>query len=250
MKNQFSTPVEDATLPAQPPSEPHAAGHADLEEIKKQFYREGKLLLMNEPGHDPDRKYTVYEHNKHAIISVCRWIAKDATGPLHPQKGIGLEGNVGAGKGVIFKITNQLLKKYNQPTFKTINCAELKDIYADKDRRYILKDLKKAYIFKGSQQVPNDIFFADLGLDQVFKDYGNRTDLMAELIDARYRLWIDYGIKTHFDTNLLEDEIKEKYGDRVESRIQQMSSWVGVGAHKDSIDFRKKNHAFQHKIEV
>lgn len=67
-----------------------------------------------------------------------------------------------------------------------------------------------------------DLILDDLGAETDAVHYGVRTEPMIELIAARYDLWKRCGARTHVTTNLNMRQIKERYGDRIESRLREM----------------------------
>ena len=74
-----------------------------------------------------------------------------------------------------------------------------------------------------------DLFLDDLGAEKAVKSYSNALPI-EELIYQRYDLWQRYGIRTHITTNLIGDQVEEKYGLRIRDRIKEMMTpVVGTG---------------------
>ncbi len=65
--------------------------------------------------------------------------------------------------------------------------------------------------------------------------YGTQYCLMADVIDARYRLWLQSGVQTVVTTNLSDAQIMNRYGGRTYSRLQEMFDIVNV---ESKIDLR------------
>ena len=84
------------------------------------------------------------------------------------------------------------------------------------------------------------LVFDDLGFenDKVL-NYGNRVNIMAEIINARYNWFQDYGIVTHFTTNLVNgDEVEKLYSSRIRSRLREMCNTIRFDV-ENHIDRRK-----------
>ncbi|MBL7942096.1 MAG: ATPase, partial [Flavobacteriales bacterium] len=71
-------------------------------------------------------------------------------------------------------------------------------------------------------------------------NYGNRVNVGAELIWARYNLFQDYGIKTHFTTNIINaNDIERLYGEINRGRLREMCNWIYFNAGDQHVDRRK-----------
>jgi DNA replication protein DnaC len=72
-----------------------------------------------------------------------------------------------------------------------------------------------------------DLIIDDLGVESGDnRVYGNRRDIMAEIIMARYKAFPRF--KTHFASNLTEAAIREEYGERIYSRLCEMCVFLTV----------------------
>ena len=70
-----------------------------------------------------------------------------------------------------------------------------------------------------------DLIIDDIGFEKTESvNYGNRRDIMERVILARYMVFPEH--QTHFSTNLTEDQLKERYGDRIYSRLREMCLFV------------------------
>jgi len=49
---------------------------------------------------------------------------------------------------------------------------------------------------------------------------------MGELLISRHELFLQSKIKTHATTNLIAEEMEERYGSRVRSRMRQMFNLI------------------------
>ena len=72
-----------------------------------------------------------------------------------------------------------------------------------------------------SRMKGSDLIIDDLGTEpQTATIYGNVRNPMAELLEERYEVWPH--IRTYMTTNLTSQEIEERYGERVVSRLSEM----------------------------
>ena len=80
--------------------------------------------------------------------------------------------------------------------------------------------------------------FDDLGDEEAKNNYGNYREVMKDVIETRYEHFIDYGLLTHFTTNLDMDDIEKRYGSRARSRIMQMCNIIDIGTSVTAKDRR------------
>lgn len=129
--------------------------------------------------------------------------------------GVTIAGNTGSGKSLVFTVLNRIIHPKSELKF-TIEQAQ--DIVHDYNN---LGDEILAY-FERKQIFVID----DIGIEKLGKHYGKDCNVIADIINIRYSLWVNFGVKTHFTTNLSGAELKEKYGDRIASRLNEMSKMV------------------------
>lgn len=81
----------------------------------------------------------------------------------------------------------------------------------------------------------NDLIIDDIGTEEkIYNCYGNSCDVMSRVIMERYKVFPEW--KTHFSTNLNREQLLERYGERVYSRLNEMCLFVKLN-HGD----RRKN---------
>ena len=68
--------------------------------------------------------------------------------------------------------------------------------------------------------------FDDLGVEPAGRFYGKDCNVMGEILLSRYELFLNHKIRTHATTNLDSDELEERYGSRVKSRMRQLFNLV------------------------
>ena len=125
------------------------------------------------------------------------------------QKGILYFGEIGTGKSFAVKV----IAAFRGIHFYT--CDELFRIYqANKESFWHIIDEKK------------DLILDDLGAEATMHDYGMRFELFANAITARHRLFESRGIRTLITTNLSGQAIKERYSERIYSRLRHMCDCI------------------------
>ncbi len=179
--------------------------------------------------------FVVDDENKPVLAQLVHYFAQTGGSNLSTKKGVLLAGNVGSGKTMLMEIFNQLVRRSN-PFYKTTARQVAKDYAADGLTALVryLKQFRKTPV----GLVPVDFFFDDLGAEDNKKHFGNEANVMAEVIYDRYELYIRYGTRTHFTTNLTPDELEEKYGVRAYSRLCQMCNFLVLGNGLNSKDRR------------
>lgn len=131
------------------------------------------------------------------------------------RKGLFLKGECGIGKSFGVEI---LANQFKMPVFKPDDfasvCKELDGNMSD------LED----YVIQGGDffERPQNIVIDELGSRDKTKSFGEQFDLMADILDMRYRAFHKYGVLTIVTTNLSDDEIQARYGIRIEDRMREM----------------------------
>lgn len=83
----------------------------------------------------------------------------------------------------------------------------------------------------------NYFCFDDLGVEPTGRHYGKDYNVIGEILLSRYDLFLEYQVKTHATTNLNAQELEERYGNRVRSRMRQLFNLIAFD--KRSSDKRK-----------
>lgn len=140
------------------------------------------------------------------------------------SKGLLLVGNVGCGKTTIMR----LFASNQKASYNVIGCNKVADMYAELGPELLHR-------YSDFTQVPTSldtfyqnkvgICFDDLGTESLKKHYGDSANTMEQIILNRYAnaLPFDY---THFTSNLSSEEIEERYGTRVRSRMREMLNLI------------------------
>ena len=172
-------------------------------------------------------KELVYnEHNLHYIKAMCMFLSLDPRFETDDEfkklkysfkKGVLIRGNYGIGKTHVIKCLagNEL-----QPIglYSMIKISEK----IKEDGEYSLQCLSKK------------LYLDDVGTEEpTINHYGTKINFFKDFIEKAYN-WHDYS-KLIITTNCSFDEIEEKYGGRVRSRMAEMFNVINVTGE----DFRK-----------
>lgn len=170
--------------------------------------------------------------NHDAVIYMEQWISN----PVEPYRGILLIGHVGTGKSTMMRAVSRMYAQRYGLGFGVKTCADLVRSFTEFGYSGEVERWTKA---------PH-ICLDDLGHEGQGVHYGTRTDLVGEIIESRYDAALNgERMITHFTTNLSTNQIREKYGERVYSRIVQMCHGLGVGASCQAVDRRREAKALR-----
>lgn len=182
----------------------------------------GKLLFGN--------KFRIYEEDKPIIRKLCSYFIKDKVNckkyKIDIEKGILLSGPIGCGKTSLMKLLKHLVP-FRRP-YEMIPC------------RNVIFSFNHLG-FKTVEDYGNSRFycFDDLGVEPTGRFYGKDLNVMGEVLLSRYELYqqTNKKIKTHATTNLNAEELEERYGNRVRSRMRELFNLVAFD--KNAGDKRK-----------
>ncbi|OEY72793.1 ATPase [Salegentibacter salarius] len=169
----------------------------------------GKMLFGKE--------FQLYKKDEKLLFKLCNYIIADKEKcqkfDLDPAKGILLTGPVGCGKTSFLKLLRYLVP--HQKEYQVIPCRNI---------AFAFHHLG----FKTIEDYGNNSYlcFDDLGVEPAGRFYGQDCNVMGEILLSRYELFLNHKIKTHATTNLDSDELEERYGSRVKSRMRQLFNLV------------------------
>jgi DNA replication protein DnaC len=176
--------------------------------------------------------YQVNDSNRNVIHALCLYFAND---PRFEQqfpkfslkKGICLTGPKGTGKTHLMKFfaLNPKLS-YAIPTCKEI-AERFRTNWSYEGIGVIeyYSAIKKAAHPQPFGQEELGFCFGDLGTEDDKNSYGNKMNVMEEIILQRYDKNIPFTF-THFTSNLNAKEIETRYGDRFRDRIKETCNWL------------------------
>jgi hypothetical protein len=176
--------------------------------------------------------FKIDQSQLHLISNPDNWEALS----LDKNKGLLLIGNIGVGKTYTVKKLSQSNKKgygsYNQPTMFYMQGDVAYPIYesditsAGISSMTTTKGLAILSMFK-----QHDLYLDDIGSEKdLVSSYGEKFNPIQELLSIRY---LSPQYKNYMTSNLTLDELQNKYGERVISRIKEMCNVVLVLGNKD-----------------
>lgn len=200
--------------------------HYDFYLILNYLDIKGRMLF----GQD----FKIYKKDRPLIRKLCAYIIKDKRyckrENLNLDKGILLAGPVGCGKTSLMKLI-----RYISP-LNVIN----KTPYEMIPSRNVVFSFNHLG-FKSVQEYGESgtYCFDDIGLEPYGRYYGKDANVIGEVLLSRYELFIatQGRLKTFATTNLNAEELEERYGPRVRSRMRVLFNLIAFDP--ESHDKRK-----------
>lgn len=167
-----------------------------------------------------NKSFVIDDDNRSLITKLSNYFTDTQAEGIDPNKGVLIMGNVGRGKTELMRF----FQKNKKGCFKIITCNDvasdylvLKDELEDVYSTLIEKPLHDPAVFF---QKYIGYCFDDLGTEEDKNAFGNKKNVMADLIMAIYLKKVFN--KFHITTNLTKEEIENRYGTRVVSRLREM----------------------------
>lgn len=170
------------------------------------------------------KNFIVDSSNKNLVLQLAYYFTNDQrfeVGGYSFNKGLFIMGHIGTGKTEIMRFFQKnkkccfAIKSVNDIASDfSVYKNEIDDVYSTP----IEKPLNDPDVFF---QREIGYCFDDLGTEEVKNDYGNKKNVMADVLMAIYNK--KNFNRFHITTNLAsKEEIEEKYGSRVNSRLREM----------------------------
>ncbi|WP_194766514.1 ATPase [Tamlana sp. I1] len=174
------------------------------------------------------QKFRLFEEDRDILFKLCNYVIKDEVNckklGLDLNKGILLSGPVGCGKTSLMQLLRYVVP--HQKAYKIIPARNI--VFGFNHLGYkTIEDYGNGNYF----------CFDDLGVEPIGRHYGKDCNVMGEIILSRYDLFISTKLKTHVTTNLNAQELEERYGKRVRSRMREVFNLVAFD--KNTGDKRK-----------
>lgn len=209
--------------------------HYHFDKILLYLNAKGKLLFGD--------NFKIYDDDLEIIYKLCVYTIQDRNSckklNIDPEKGILLTGPIGCGKTSIMKLLRHLTP--HQKQYKIIPC-----------RNTVFSFNHLGY--KTIEDYGNEGYycFDDLGVEPTGRHYGKDCNVMGEILLSRYDLFLckqesnqssimsfraQSRNLTHATTNLNAQELEDRYGNRVRSRMRQLFNLIAFD--KESVDKRR-----------
>lgn len=154
------------------------------------------------------------------------------------KKGVILMGNPGSGKTFMFDVMQKITHPSSIRKFSKLNCLDIVLSFNQHGHSIFTKHQDK------------NMLFDDLGTESNGVYYGDKINVFEKFIQFRYDLFINKGVLTHFTTNLTPEEIRERYGLRCASRLNEMCEYFVLGGDSKNYQDNRKLCNFKGFIPV
>lgn len=196
------------------------------------------LQQVEEKGRDLYRHdFVIDDIDRPVVTKLIAYFLRDgevaAKEKLDLHKGLFLTGPVGCGKTSIIRILSNFSLPDHRPFIKSSQEISLE--FTDLGTDVILKYSRRA--FNPYRRMPHIHCFDDLGFEPLVNYWGNKINLMAQILFTRYNLMHSHGMITHIITRLNAAELGAIYGDLLRSRMREMFNVIAF--QPDSRDKRK-----------
>lgn len=183
--------------------------HYDFEKILIYLDAKGKLLF--------GKRFKIHREDREILYKLCLYFIQDKARctqlGIDIQKGLLLSGPVGCGKTCLMKLLKYVVP--HQRPYKVIPCRNI--VFGFNHIGY-----------KTIEDYGNSLFFCfdDLGVEPIGRHFGQDCNVMGEILLSRYELFINDKRKTHATTNLNAEELEERYGNRIRSRMRELFNLI------------------------
>lgn len=173
------------------------------------FSRKGEEFKMDETNTDLIHAMCLYFAEEKAF-ETCKIQSLNG---LSLNKGLMLIGSYGFGKSILFDVFRSM---YLPNGFTTASTNEISLKYQEQGADVLREYMK------------HNICLDDLGSEEKVSHYEQSKFIMKTVLEERYLQHQHFGWKTHASTNLTPEELGQKYGERIYSRLHELFNFVIV----------------------
>lgn len=150
------------------------------------------------------------DNNKPIVRNLYDYFTGSTGGKLDQSKGILLIGAVGSGKTTLMRLFGEFMRSLDwQKGFKVFNCAQICAEYAELQNEAFDK---YTYNKLGQCRGAVEICLDELGREPLTAThYGNKVDVMQHILQTRYTMFQESGVRTFATTNMSFEQLRVRY---------------------------------------
>jgi len=194
--------------------------HYDFEKIKTYLNIKGHSLF--------GKNFKIYKEDEPLLFKLCCYFIQDHYScsqiGIDTNKGILLSGPVGCGKTSLMMLLQHLAPhKTNYELIPT--------------RNIVFNFNASGFEVLEKYNETKNYCFDDLGVEPTGSHYAKECNVMGEILLSRYDIFTktsqghSHRIITHITTNLNAQELENRYGNRVRSRLKSMFNLVSFDSN-------------------
>ena len=173
-------------------------------------------------------RFQLFPQDYEMLFSLLAYAVRDpdtcSTYGIDLRKGILLSGPIGCGKSSFLSLIRFFMPAATR--YKVVPCSHVAFEFSEKGYEVIKRYSSRSFHPGAQSDIPIHYCFDDLGTESEGQHYGMKTEVMAEILAARYDLFLSHHMITHLTTNLSSGEIESRYGIRIRSRMREMFNLI------------------------
>jgi len=195
--------------------------------------KEEKMIVKAIADSNVKKDIFVFDNYNSAVFtSLIRYFNGDPDfekGGLSLHKGLLIAGNIGSGKSIMMKIFKEYcFRRKLDHQFRIVFSDTIPDKFARHGYDGINLYTENSHMNNYGVYTLNPINLCidDLGVEkETVKHFGSEETVIEKVLVSRYNLFQE-GYLSHATTNLDAKMIRNKYGDRIYSRMKEMFNFI------------------------